>query len=138
MHVGVRIAPSYKQGISQANEINLSTVATSRTDDHWSGLNTILCSGYYTGDCEEQPAGSIASQFNDMVRSKTLKTASGAEVPVDPAACFDLAAARGIRGGRAKCAYHTTAETSEDRHSVPELAQECEWEEEESGDFGSF
>ena len=49
MHVGVSVAPSYKEGISQQNERNLNTVATSVTDDHWGGLNETLCAGYYTG-----------------------------------------------------------------------------------------
>ena len=63
-----------------------------------------------------------------MYTTKKLSTPDG-EIDVDPAVCPDLAAARGFRGGRGKCACHTAAETSEERASVPELAEECDWEE---------
>ena len=128
MHVGVSLAPSYRAGIAQQNEINMSTVATSRTDDHWSGLNTTLVGGYYAGDCDALPPDSIAAEFNQMYTTKKLSTPDG-EIDVDPAVCPDLAAARGFRGGRGKCACHTAAETSEERASMPELAEECDWEE---------
>ena len=39
MHVSSSIAPTYTTGVSVDNEKNISTVATSLTDDHWSGLN---------------------------------------------------------------------------------------------------
>eukprot|EP00966_Prymnesium_polylepis_P149423 3452180-Prymnesium_polylepis.3 len=59
MHVGVSVAPSYISGIAQSDEINLSTVATSRTDDHWGGLDSTLTGGYYSAECEEMPTDCI-------------------------------------------------------------------------------
>ena len=130
MHVGVSIAPNYKPGIAQQNEINLKTVATSRTDDHWGGLDHTLTSGYYSAGCTEMAADCIAAEYNKMLATGVCPPcpAGGAPMMVDPVACFDLAAARGIRGGRGKCACHVAAEAS-DRLKVPDLPADCTWPE---------
>ena len=130
MHVGVGIAPSYVPGIAQQNELNLKTVATSRTDDHWGGLDSTLTGGYFSTDVEEMPNNSIAVEFNKMLTTKICPPCptGGAPLVVDPAACFDLAAARGIRGGRGKCACHVAAEAT-DRLKVPDLPADCAWPE---------
>ena len=96
MHVACSIAPSYRDGISVENEKNINTVATSVTDDHWSGLNETLCGSYYTGTDDELPPTSIAAEINGMIASGRLP---GSDVPVQVRGCFDLVAARGIRGG---------------------------------------
>ena len=70
MHVGVGIAPSYVPGFAQQNELNLKTVATSRTDDHWGGLDSTLTGGYFSTDVEEMPNNSIAVEFNKMLTTK--------------------------------------------------------------------
>ena len=97
MHVGVGIAPSYVPGFAQQNELNLKTVATSRTDDHWGGLDSTLTGGYFSTDVEEMPNNSIAVEFNKMLTTNICPPCptGGAPLVVDPAACFDLAAARG-------------------------------------------
>ena len=133
MHVGVSIAPSYIAGIAQSNEINLCTVATSRTDDHWGGLDETLMGGYYSGKCKEMSNACIASEFNQMARTGLCEHQPcggkpAISLPVKPFACFDLAAARGVRGGRGKCACHVAADGS-DRLRVPELPEDCTWAE---------
>ena len=64
------------------------------------------------------PPHSIAAEFNAMVKDKTLEV-EGVLVPVDGVGCFDLAAARGIRGGRGRCACHCACLTAAHRHSIP-------------------
>jgi hypothetical protein len=128
MHVGVSVAPSYVEGIAQCNEVNINTVATSRTDDHWGGLDATLARGYYSGSCDTLPADSILHEFNEMLRTGFCPPSrdGGKPEPVDPVACLDLAAARGIRGGKGKCACHVTAD-SKDRLKLPEVADDADW-----------
>jgi hypothetical protein len=130
MHVGVSVAPSYIPGIVQSNEINLNTVATSRTDDHWGGLNKTLAGGFYTGVCDEIPKNSIAYDFNEMHRTGIVGGEAMNQEAVEVTTCLDLAAARGIRGGRGKCAAHVAAE-HKDRQTVPELPADATWKEAE-------
>ena len=125
MHVGVSVAPSYIPGVAQANELNLTTIATSRSDDHWGGLDSTLAGGYYSCACDEIPADCIAQEFNQMVNSGVCETAEGS-LHVDPTGCFDLVAARGIRGGRGKCACHVAAEHSQ-RLDLPQLRDGSTW-----------
>ena len=115
MHVACSIAPSYRDGISVENEKNINTVATSVSDDHWGGLNETLSGGCHTGKGNKLPLGCIAEEINAMVATKRLP---GTEVPVSVRGCFDLVAARGIRGGRGRCACHTETKTA-DRFAVP-------------------
>jgi hypothetical protein len=110
MHVACSIAPSYRDGISVENEKNINTIATSVTDDHWSGLNETLCGGYYTGTGDELPSTSIAAEINSMIASGHMPSAP--DVPVQVRGCFDLVAARGIRGGRGRCVLATRRRTS--------------------------
>ena len=116
MHVGSSIAPSYKEGIAQQNERNLNTVATSVTDDHWGGLDETLCAGYYTGKIDELPEFCIAAEVDRINADGHIDG-----VPAKAVGCFDLVAARGIRGGRGRCACHAEAATAEERFSVPDL-----------------
>ena len=125
MHVGVSVAPSYKLGIAQQNERNLNTVATSVTDDHWGGLNETLCAGFYTGAVDELPPTCIAAEVDAINAHACLDLTTPARV----AGCFDLVAARGIRGGSARCACHTAATTAEERFSVPDLDGVESWAE---------
>ena len=126
MHVACSIAPSYREGISVENEKNINTIATSVTDDHWSGLNETLCGSYYTGTGDELPPTSIAADINRMIASRRLPSAP--DVPVQVRGCFDLVAARGIRGGRGRCACHTETDTA-DRFSVPSITSTTTWAE---------
>ena len=133
MHVATSIAPSYRDGISVENEKNVSTVATSVTDDHWHGLNETLCGGCYTGGCDVLPPTSIAGEVNTLIRTKRLPVASAdgqtrPSVPVTVRGCFDLVAARGIRGGRGRCACFTDATTAQ-RFDVPLLTETTTWAE---------
>ena len=122
-HVATSIAPSYKPGIAQQNEMNLNTIATSVTDDHWGGLDETLCgSAYSTGDL--LPANSIAAEINEINR-----TGHVAGVPAKVVGCFDLVAARGIRGGRGRCACHVEAVTAAERHSIPLITEGSTWDE---------
>ena len=116
MHVGSSIAPSYKEGIAQQNERNLNTVATSVTDDHWGGVDETLCAGYYTGKVDELPEFCIAAEVDRINADGHIDG-----VPAKAVGCFDLVAARGIRGGRGRCACHAEATTAEERFSVPDL-----------------
>ena len=125
MHVACSVAPSYRVGISVENEKNINTVATSVTDDHWAGLNETLCGGYYTGTGDMLPPISIAAEINEIISSRRLQ---GLDVPVQVRGCFDLVAARGIRGGRGRCACHTAAPTA-DRFAVPKLTATTTWAE---------
>ena len=122
-HVSTSIAPSYKPGIAQQNEMNLNTIATSVTDDHWGGLDETLCgSAYSTGDL--LPANSIAAEINEINRAGSV-----AGVPAKVVGCFDLVAARGIRGGRGRCACHVEAVTAAERHSIPLITDGSTWDE---------
>ena len=131
MHVANSISPSYRAGISVENEKNIATIATSITDDHWSGLNETLCGSYYTGEGDALPPHSIAADVNSLIASKQL-ISEGLDgmprsVPVRVRGCFDLVAARGIRGGRGRCACHVEADTS-DRFDVPNITDDTDWE----------
>ena len=126
-HVACSVAPSYRAGISVENEKNINTVATSVTDDHWAGLNETLCGGYYTGGGKELPPTSIAAEINDLIASKRLP---GTDTPVQVRGCFDLVAARGIRGGRGRCACHTETPNAE-RFGVPPITDSTTWAEAE-------
>ena len=122
-HVATSIAPSYKPGIAQQNEMNLNTIATSVTDDHWGGLDETLCgSCYSTGDL--LPANSIAAEINEINRTGSL-----VGVPAKVVGCFDLVAARGIRGGRGRCACHCEATTATERFSIPKITEDSTWDE---------
>ena len=132
MHVANSIAPSYREGVSVENEKNVATVAASLTDDHWSGLNQTLCGGYHTDECDTLPPDSISAEINSMIASQHLCTVSedgeSRKVPVKVRGCFDLVAARGIRGGRGRCACHVEADTA-DRFDVPSVTDSTTWEE---------
>ena len=133
MHVACSIAPSYRDGISVENEKNVNTVATSVTNDHWHGLNETLCGGCFTGDCDVLPPTSIAAEVNAVIRTKQLPVASAdgdtpTSVPAKVRGCFDLVAARGIRGGRGRCACHTEATTAQ-RFDVPPITETTTWAE---------
>ena len=130
MHVAVSIAPSYRDGISVENEKNICTIATSVTDDHWGGLDETLCGGYYSGEGETLPANSIAAEVNQVIASGRLRlpSAPDKEVPAKVHGCFDLVAARGIRGGRGRCACHAEATTAE-RFQTPPLTDATTWAE---------
>jgi hypothetical protein len=131
MHVANSIAPSYRDGISVENEKNINTIATSITDDHWGGLNETLCGGHFTGEGDVLPPCSIAAEINAMIATKELQIASPEglpprSVPVTVRGCFDLVAARGIRGGRGRCACHTQA-TDAQRFDVPAITDSTTW-----------
>ena len=133
MHVANSIAPSYRDGVSVENEKNLSTIATSVTDDHWSGLNETLCGGFYTGDGDgELPPTSIAAEINSMIADQcvTISDPDGTkrDVPARARGSFDLVAARGIRGGRGRCACHVEADDKE-RFGVPPIKEDTTWAE---------
>ena len=132
MHVASSIAPSYREGMSVENEKNVNTVATAVTDDHWGGLNEVLCGGYYTGEGAGEDVlapSTIAAELNALIANKCLPAgADSDEVPIKIRGCFDLVAARGIRGGRGRCACHTEAQTSE-RFDVPTIGAEATWAE---------
>lgn len=49
MHVGSDISSNYTPGVAQQNEVNVCTIAAAQTDDHWGGLDEVLCGGYYSG-----------------------------------------------------------------------------------------
>lgn len=125
MHVASSIAPSYRDGISVENEKNINTVATSITDDHWAGLNEVLCSNFYIGTGDILPPNSIAADVNGMLRTGLLP---GTDVPVKVTGCFDLVAARGIRGCRGRGACHTESQTA-DRFNVPNITPQTTWAE---------
>ena len=125
MHVASSIAPSYRDGISVENEKNINTVATSITDDHWAGLNEVLCSNFYIGTGDILPPNSIAADINGMLRTGLLP---GTDVPVKVTGCFDLVAARGIRGCRGRGACHTESQTA-DRFNVPNITPQTTWAE---------
>ena len=69
------------------------------------------------------PPDSIAAEINALIASKRLPVASPEgelprSVPVTVRGCFDLVAARGIKGGRGRCACHTQASDAQ-RFDVP-------------------
>ena len=130
MHVACSVAPSYRDGISVENEKNINTVAASITDDHWGGLNETLCGGYYTGVGDSLPPGSIAAEVNGLIATQCLECPSFPDqaVPVRVRGCFDLVAARGIRGGRGRCACHVEAATAE-RFDTPPITDQTTWNE---------
>ena len=76
-HVAVSCAPSYREGIAQQNELNINTLATSRTDDHWEGLDQVLCDGFYGGSSDELElsATCIAAEVNAVVCTGCTETA---------------------------------------------------------------
>ena len=128
-HVALSVAPSYREGIAVQNELNINTIATSRTDDHWEGLNEVLCAGYYQGKVDELPPTCIAAEIDAIVVAGSMETTAGKCVCVRAHGCFDLVAARGVRGGRGRCACHCECETEADRWSCPEVAEEDgDWE----------
>jgi len=116
MHVANSIAPSYRDGISVENEKNINTVATSTTDDHWGGLNETLCGGYFTGETEALPPSSIAAEINSLIASGSVQIPAAEGEPPQQLpirvrgcsrGCFNLVAARAIRGGEgALCLPH--------------------------------
>ena len=132
MHVASSIAPSYRDGISVENEQNLNTIATSITDDHWGGLNETLCGGHFTGEGDTLSPTCIAGEINAMIATKTLSVESPDTpaqcVPITVRGCFDLVAARGIRGGRGRCACHTEAPDAK-RFDVPAICDDTTWDE---------
>ena len=133
MHVANSIAPSYRDGVSVENEKNISTIATSVTDDHWSGLNETLCGGFYTSNSDgELPPTSIAAEVNSLIANQcvdiTELDGSPRGVPARVRGSFDLVAARGIRGGRGRCACHTEA-ADKDRFDVPPIKEDSTWKE---------
>ena len=119
MHVSSDVSANYLLGISQQNEQNLCTIAAAQTDDHWGGLNKVLCKGFYTSDARLMPDDCIAAEFNTIIASGKLEV-NGVQIPAAPTGCFDLAAARGIRGGHGRCACHCACLTCVERHSVPQ------------------
>ena len=134
MHVTSDIAASYKKGIAQQNELAVCTVAAAQTDDHWGGLNEVLCGGYYSSESMEAlPSDSIAAEFNSVVDSGEV-TVDDERTPADPHGCFDLVAARGIRGARGRAACHCACLTTAQRHSIPPCldcddTSELKWDE---------
>ena len=131
MHVATSIAPSYRDGVSVENEKNINTVATSTTDDHWGGLDETLCGGYFSGAVDALPPTSIAAEINQLICSGCVHIPAegpcpAREVPIKVRGCFDLVAARGIRGGRGRCACHTATKT-EDRFLVPAITDRTTW-----------
>eukprot|EP00966_Prymnesium_polylepis_P062617 1453172-Prymnesium_polylepis.1 len=105
MHVATSIAPLYRDGVSVENEKNINTVVTSTTDDHWGGLDETLCGGYFTGAVDALPPTSNAAEINQLICSGCVHMPAegpypAREVPIKVRGCFDLVAARGIRGGR--------------------------------------
>ena len=83
-HVAISCAPTYRPGIAQQNEMNINTIAASRTDDHWEGLNQVLGGGYFTGACEELPATSIAAEVNVIICAACTETLWRASVYLQP------------------------------------------------------
>ena len=79
----------------------------------------------YTGAVSELPPTCIAAEVDAINAAASLE----AQTPAKVAGCFDLVAARGIRGGSARCACHTAATTAEERFSVPELDDVESWDE---------
>lgn len=67
---------------------------------------------------DQLPSNCIAAEFNTIINSGKLTVGSD-ELHAKPKGCFDLAAARGLRGGRGRCACHCSCLTAADRHRVP-------------------
>ena len=77
------------------------------------------------------PPDCIAAEINTLIKTKQLPVAamhdrSSRYVPITVRGCFDLVAARGIRGGRGRCACHTQATTAQ-RFDVPPLKDDTTW-----------
>jgi len=75
-------------GIAQQNEMNINTIATSVTDDHWGGLNEVLCGSCYTGeDSYILPKDSIAAEINQIIQGGYLPASD--RIPVETPAKVD-------------------------------------------------
>ena len=123
--------PLVLEGIAQQNEMNLNTIATSVTDDHWGGLDEVLCGSCYSSG-DRLPPDSIAAEINHVIKTGFLPATpphQPADVPAKVHGCFDLVAARGIRGGRGRCACHHEATTAKQRFSIPLLTEDSTWDE---------
>ena len=72
-HVAVSCAPTYRDGIAQQNEMNLNTIAVSQTDDHWEGLNEVLCAGFYAGKGDALPTTCIAAEIDTALKAGTIE-----------------------------------------------------------------
>ena len=81
-------------------------------------MNDVLCGGFYTGTVDHLPPDSIAADFNAMISNQRLDV-DEKKIPCNPIGCFDLAAARGLRGGRGRCACHCSCLTAAERHAIP-------------------
>ena len=130
MHVGTTIASNYKEGISVANEMNLCTIATSPTDDHWAGLDQTLARGFHSGEGTTLPPDCIAAEFNNMCINGVLASSDEC-FKCRPVGCFDLAAARGIRGANGRAACHCACSSAADLFSVPLIHSTSNWKEAE-------
>jgi hypothetical protein len=86
----------------------------------------LLCSG----EGETLPANSITAEVNQVIASGRLRlpSAPDKEIPAKVHGCFDLVAARGIRGGRGRCACHAEA-TKAERFQTPPLTDATTWAE---------
>ena len=96
-HVAASIAPSYRHGVSVQNEMNLSTIATSVTDDHWSGLDETLCGSAHTAGDSCLPPDSIAAELNAINRAGVL---AGPGIPGTVQGCRLLRSRGGARDSR--------------------------------------
>ena len=82
-------------------------------------------------DQQNGPKNCIAYEFNEMHRTGKCEGGGDEKAEdVDLTDCFDLAAARGIRGERGKCAAHVAAE-HKDRQTVPDLPTDATWKQAE-------
>ena len=127
-HVAVSCAPTYRDGIAQQNEMNLNTIAVSQTDDHWEGLNEVLCAGFYAGKGDALPTTCIAAEIDTALKAGTIEDSKKKPMRTRVAGCFDLVAARGFRGGKGRCPCHCDCETADDRWSAPQLAEGGDWD----------
>ena len=73
------------------------------------------------------PPGCIAAEVNAIIATNRLPRT---DVPTKSTGCFDLVAARGMRGGSGRCACHVAAPTSA-RFDVPAIKAETTWAEAE-------
>ena len=96
------------------------------------GRNETLCGGHFTGEGDTLSPTCIAGEINAMIATKTLSVESPDTpaqcVPITVRGCFDLVAARGIRGGRGRCACHTEAPDAK-RFDVPAICDDTTWDE---------
>ena len=132
-HVAISCAPSYRVGIAQQNEMNLNTIAASQTDDHWEGLDKVLAGGFYSGEADELSPTCIAAEIDAAVKTGYIEdSTTRIRLFIRVHGCFDLVAARGIRGGRGRCACHCDCDTEDDRWSCPLIAAGCDdWDDAE-------